>query len=694
MLSRPIAFAAASLLALAVATPALADHHEEASEVAAPVAANADASAEIGAWGVDLDARDLSVDPGDDFNAYANGTWIANTEIPGDRARYGSFDMLRERAENQVHSILNDLAADPAAAGPMGQLVGDFYGAWMDTDAIEARGTAPLQPYLARIDAVKGRAGLLEIFGSVGYASPVGVGTLPDPADPSRYIAFAGQDGLGMPNRDYYLEEDEEYVAFRAAYRDYIIQLHELAGIADGAGRADRIIALETQMAESQWEPARQRDIQQIYNPMNSEQLAELAPQFDWASWLEGMGLGSVDTVVAGETTAITAAGELLDSVPLETWKEYLTFHFVSDNASYLPAAFDEARFNFFSSTLNDVPEQRDRWKRGVALVNGNVGEAIGQVYVDRHYPAESQRQMTELIVNLRAALEERIGNSDWMDEATRTEAIAKLTAFEPRIGYPESWIDYSNLQVDRGDLLGNVQRAAQFAFDLDIARLPHPVDRSLWAMNPQTVNAYYNPLLNQITFPAAILQPPFFDPNADPAVNYGAIGGVIGHEIGHGFDDQGRQFDGTGRIRDWWSEETATEFEARTARFGAQYDAFEPIPGLHVNGELTMGENIGDLGGLEMAYSAYRRYVAEHGEPPVIDGLTGDQRFFMSWAQVWRGLIREGALRERILTDPHSPQQYRANGPVRNIDAWYEAFGVGPDSAMYIPPEERVRIW
>jgi endothelin-converting enzyme/putative endopeptidase len=301
---------------------------------------------------------------------------------------------------------------------------------------------------------------------------------------------------------------------------------------------------------------------------------------------------------------------------------------------------------------------------------------------------------MTELIANLRAALQERIENSDWMDEATRTEALAKLAAFEPRIGYPENWIDYSNLEVRRDDLLGNVIRAQQFAFDLDLERLPNPVDRTLWAMNPQTVNAYYNPLLNQITFPAAILQPPFFDPNADPAVNYGAIGGVIGHEIGHGFDDQGRQFDGSGRIRDWWTEETAAEFEARTAAFGAQYDAFEPIPGLHVNGELTMGENIGDLGGLEMAYSAYRRYVAEHGEPPVIDGLTGDQRFFLSWAQVWRGLIRENALRERILTDPHSPAEYRANGPVRNIDAWYQAFGVEPGDAMYIPPEQRVRIW
>lgn len=689
MTVRSIALAAASALALTAATPALADHHEASSETETQSGA-----AEIGNWGIDLDGRNLAVDPGDDFYEYAGGTWMANTEMPGDRSRYGSFDMLRERSERQVHAILNDLAADPEAAGPTGQMVGDFYGAWMDEDAIEARGTAPLAPYMARIDAIEDREGLLEIFGSIGYASPVSVGTLPDPADPTRYIAFASQSGLGMPSRDYYLDEGEEYAAFRAAYRNYIIRLHELAGIPDGAAKADRIIALETQMAEAHWEPARQRDIEQIYNPMNREQLAELAPQFEWSDWLDGMGFGIVDTVVAAETTAITAAGDLLDSVPLDTWKEYLTFHFVSDYASYLPSAFDEARFDFFGRTLRDTEEQRERWERGVTLVNANIGEAIGQVYVDRHYPAESQRQMTDLIANLRAALRERLENSDWMDEETRTEAFAKLDAFDPRIGHPESWIDYSDLEVRRDDLLGNVIRAQQFDFDLDLERLPEPVDRSLWAMNPQTVNAYYSPLSNQITFPAAILQPPFFDPNADPAVNYGAIGAVIGHEIGHGFDDQGRRFDGTGRIRDWWSETTEQQFQERAARLGAQYSAVEVLPGLNLNGELGMGENIGDLGGLEMAYAAYQRYVTENGEPPVLDGLTGDQRFFLSWAQVWRGLIRENRLREQALTGPHSPPEYRTNTVVPNIDAWYEAFGVGPDDAMYIPPEERVTIW
>jgi len=684
--------AAASLLAISVAAPGWAKD-AAAKPTAEESVADAD-KAEIGAWGIDLSARDKAVAPGADFFRYANGHWLDTVEIPEDRSRYGSFDILRERSDDQIHAILDDLAAKGDAADALDQKVGAFYGAWMDQAALEKQGTKPLQPYLAKIKAVDDRDGLLKLFGTVGYASPVGLGILPDPANPTRYIVAAGQDGLGMPNRDYYLKEGAEYDTFRAAYRDYLIKIQELAGISDAAARTDRIIALETALAKEQWAPERQRDIKQIYNPMNREQLMELAPEFDWTEWLDESGFGKVDTIIAAETTAIAASGKLLETVPVSTWKDYLTAHFISDNAAYLPKAFDEAKFNFFSKTLRDIPVQKDRWKRGVDLVNGNIGEAIGQKYVDRHYPAESQQQMTELVNNLVAALGERISKSDWMDEATRAEAQKKLDAFEPRIGYPSKWIDYSPLVVKRDDLLGNVQRAAQFAFDVDLARLPHPVDRELWEMNPQTVNAYYNPLLNQITFPAAILQPPFFDPNADPAVNYGAIGAVIGHEIGHGFDDQGRQFDGSGKIRDWWTKESAEKFEARTKQLGEAYDKFEPVPGVHVNGKLTMGENIGDLGGLEMAHSAYRRYVASHGEPPVIDGLTGDQRFFLAWAQVWRAKSRENALREQLLTDPHSPPEYRVDGVVPNIDAWYKAFDITPDSAMYIPPEKRVKIW
>jgi len=564
----------------------------------------------------------------------------------------------------------------------------------MDEAGIEARGIAAARPWLDRIAAVSNREQLLRLFATPGYPAPVGIGILPDPADPSRYTAAAGQAGLGMPNRDYYLREGEQYDRYRAAYRDYIVTLHRLAGIANPEAKADSIIALERRIAEAHWTPERQRDIRQVYNPMNREQLDALAPQFQWPATLRQLGLGEVPTIIAAETSAIAAIGAMLDTVPLETWKDWMTFHFLDSNAQYLPRAFDEANFAFFSRTLRGQERQRDRWKRGINLLNNMMGEAVGKIYVERHFPAESRRQMNELIGNLRAAFEERLRRLDWMDEATREQALAKLATFEPRIGSPERFIDYSPIRVERGDLLGNVMRAGEFDWNLQVSRLGGPVDRGLWGMNPQTINAQYNPLMNQITFPAGILQPPFFDPHADPAVNYGAIGAVIGHEIGHGFDDQGRRFDATGRIRDWWTAQSGQRFEERTARLGAQYSSYEPLPGLNVNGELTMGENIGDVGGLEMAYAAYRRHVAQHGEPPMIDGLTGDQRFFLAFAQVWRGQLREGTLRERVLTDEHSPYEYRVNGVVRNIDAWYRAFNIQPGDRLYLPPEQRVRIW
>ena len=652
------------------------------------------ARAKYGSWGVDLAAMDKSVKPGDDFWRHVNGSWDKSTQIAADRASAGVGVLLVDQAEAQVKAIVEDLARNPQAAGPVGKQLGDFYASWMDEAAIEGRGTAPLKPYLARVDAVKNRTDLIKLFATPGYMSPVGVGILPDPADPTRYIAAAGQGGLGLPNRDYYLLQGEKYDAVRKAYRDYIVTIHRLAGLADGEAKADRIVALETALAKVHWEPARQRDIKQIYNPMNRAQLTELAPQFEWATLLQESGLGDVPTVIAAEKSAITETGKMLDSVPLSTWKDYSAFHFIRSNATYLPKAFDEAHFNFYSKTLRGVPQQRERWKRGIQLLNGALGEAVGKVYVERHYPAESNRQMSELIANLREGLEARLAASTWMDAETKAQARAKLAAFDPRIGHPAKWIDYSSLKVDRNDLLGNAVRSGEFGWNLQLSRLGKPVDRALWDMNPQEVNAYYNPLMNQITFPAAILQAPYFDPAADPAVNYGGIGAIIGHEIGHGFDDQGRQFDATGRIRDWWTAKSGEQFNARADKLGKQYDQYEPIPGTRINGKLTMGENIGDLGGLEMAYAAYRRHVAKHGEPPVIDGLTGDQRFFIAFAQAWRSKLREGALRERLLTDPHSPPEYRVNGIVRNVDAWYKAFNVKPGDKMYLPPEQRVSIW
>jgi endothelin-converting enzyme/putative endopeptidase len=497
-----------------------------------------------------------------------------------------------------------------------------------------------------------------------------------------------------MPDRDYYLSEDQRFVEFRAAYRDYVIKVQELAGIEDAEAKADAIIALETRLAEVHWPREMTRDIQKIYNPMPPAQLAEIAPKVDWNLIMNELGLQGVESVVVAQPDVMTASGEIIESTELDTWKAYLAYHFISDNAAFLSEDFDNARFAFFSQTLNGIEEQRERWKRGSDLVNGNLGEAVGRVYVDRHFPPEAKAQMDELVANLRAALKERIMANDWMDDATREEALAKLATFEPRIGYPSKWINYDPLVITAGDMLGNNLAVTEFQWQRDVDRLGGPVERDEWPYPPQTVNASYNPLLNQITFPAGILQPPFFDPNADPAVNYGAIGAVIGHEIGHGFDDQGRRFDESGKIRDWWTEAADEAFSARTERLGAQYEAFEPIEGMHIKGDLTMGENIGDLGGVEMAWSAYQRYVAEHGEPEVLDGFTGAQRFFLSWAQVWRAKMREDAMRQRLLTDPHSPPRYRINGVVPNVDAWYTAFNVTDDHAMYIPPEERVHIW
>ncbi len=647
------------------------------------------AKAQYGDWGVDLAGRDLSVKPGDDFWAYANQAFMRAHPIPADKTSYGLGDVLDDQIQTQLRDIVEHAPNDPA-----GRQISTLYASWMDTAGIEARGTAPLQPWLARINAVHDKAGLIRLFAAPGYASPLGLQILPDPANTTRYIAAVGQAGLGLPGRDYYLREGADFDRIRTAYRDYLITLQRLAGMPDPEARADRVIALEHRIAEAHWAPERSRDIQQVYNPMNRAQLATLAPQVDWTLFLGESGLGSVQTIIAGETTAITAEAAMLDSVPLDTWKDWLTLHFLDSAAPYLPRAFDEANFNFRSRTLSGAQEQKLRWKRGLDLVNGALGEAVGRIYIERHFPAESHRQMTELVANLRAALADRLRANTWMDDATRTQAIAKLDAFDPRLGGPARYIDYAPVRIDRNDLLGNVMRAGAFAWDIQVRRLPNPVDRALWDMTPQTINAYYNPLMNQITFPAAILQPPYFDPNADPAVNYGAIGAIIGHEIGHGFDDQGRRFDAQGRIRDWWTPETDRRFTERTSALGAQYNAFEPLPGLHVNGQLTMGENIGDLGGIEMAYSAYRRYVAQHGEPAVRDGLTGDQRFFLAYAQAWRDYWREGLLRRVVLTNPHSPSMYRVNGVVRNVDAWYRAFNVQPGDRLYLPPEQRVHIW
>jgi endothelin-converting enzyme/putative endopeptidase len=661
---------------------------------AAPALTRSPASApRYGVFGVDLTGIDKSVKPGDDFWTYVNGAWDARTTIAADRASAGYGLKLTDEAEVNVRAILDDMARNPAQFGAKGNQIGDLYASWMDEAGIEARGTAPLKPYLDRMGGVTDKAGIQVLFATVGYAAPVNFGTIPDLSDPTRYTAAAQQGGLGMA-RDNYLLEGAKYDGFRQAYRAYIQHMLELAGIADASAKADAIFALEIALAKVQWSPVESRNIARMNDPETIEGLKAKAPDWDWALMLKTAGLESSPKVLMVNNTALTAMGKIFTETPLQTWKDYLLFHFVSDHAAYLPKAFDDARFGFYSRTLAGVQDQRERWKRGVQLVNGVLGEAVGEVYVARHFPPTAEKQMAELIENLRGAYQDRIGKSPWMDEATRQAALKKLSAFEHRIGHPVTYIDYSTLAVNRNDILGNMMRGAEFQYQLELTRFPKPVDRTLWAMTPQTVNAYYSPLTNQITFPAAILQPPYFDPNADAAVNYGAIGAIIGHEMGHGFDDQGSQFGPTGKFENWWTDASKKAFKDRTEALGAQYDAYEPIPGTHIKGALTMGENIGDLGGVEAAYGAYQRYQAKHGKAKTINGLSGDQRFFLAYGQAWQSKAREDAQRQALLTDPHSPAKYRVNGVVRNVDTWYAAFNVKPGDKLYLPPEQRVHIW
>jgi endothelin-converting enzyme/putative endopeptidase len=652
--------------------------------------------AEIGDWGFDLTGMDTAVDPGDDFYRYANGAWLDRTEIPSDLSNYGMFTELSLEAEEQIEDIIVDLQNENPADGTVEQKVGDLYASWMDTSTLDERGLAPVMPLIEEINAAETHDDFAALMSTLHHQSMFGAGIIPDPADTTRYTVFVGQGGLGLPDRDYYLNEDDRFAEYRSGYRDYIARIFDLAGIDNGQARADAILDLETRIAQVHWTQEDSRDIQRIYNPMPLSQLSELAPQFNFEEGFDGLGIGGVESYLVAQPSAIEGTGTIFAETPVDVLRDYMTFHLLNSNTNALPLAFDQASFEFFGRELNGTEEQRERNRRGVNLVGGSLGEAVGQIYVERHFPPSSKDQMEDLVANLTAAFEERLQNLDWMDDETREQALLKLSTFEPRIGYPDEWTDYSDLQIEADDLFGNLQRIAEFNWNQQVEDLAGPVDRNQWPYPPQTVNASYNPLMNQITFPAGILQPPFFDPNADAAINYGAIGAVIGHEIGHGFDDQGRRFDEQGRIRDWWSTATNAQFEQRSSRLGAQYDTYSPIEGMNVNGTFTMGENIGDLGGLQMAYSAYQRHLDQccGGEAPVIDGMTGDQRFFLAWAQVWRRLYREDNLRARLTTDPHSPSQYRTNGVVRNLDEWYEAFDVGPDDALYLPPEERVKIW
>jgi putative endopeptidase len=661
--------------------------------IAATVAPPAVPKAAIGDFGLDLSAGDKNVKPGDDFFAYANGAWDQSFKIPPDKASFGPFDRLDELSKERVRGIIEQSAAAHAASGTPEQQIGDYYAAFMDESAIEANGLAAAQADLERIAAAKSRADVARLFGTIGYATLFDVQLSPDYKNPDRYAVVITESSLGLPDRDYYLKDDPQLKALREKYVAYVAQMLTLGGSSDPHAQARDIMAFETAVAKGQWPIEKRRDVDATYNPRTKAQLIAYAPGFPWQAFLEAQQLGARQDVVLGELTAMRDLAALFNRTPVPTLKAFLTFHYLNDNAAVLPQRFDQARFAFYGQTMRGQPQQRERWKRGVDAVDGAIGEAVGRLYVAKYFPPESKAKMQQLVADLRAALSERIDALDWMTPETKTRAHEKLAAFTPKIGYPDTWKDYSTLVVKRDDPIGNGRRAAQWWWDYQVARIDKPVDRSEWGMTPQEINAYYNPLNNEIVFPAAILQPPFFDPNADAAVNYGAIGAVIGHEIGHGFDDQGRKFGPDGSMRDWWTPQDAQVFNGRTARLIKEFSGFEALPGLHVNGANTIGENIGDLGGLNMAHEAY--LLSLKGKPaPVIDGLTGDQRFFLAYAQVWREKYREGSLREIVMSDVHSPARFRVNGPLPNIDAWYVAFDVKPGDKMYLIPEERVRIW
>ena len=678
-----------------------------------------------GEFGLDLDSVKSEVHPGDDFFNHVNGTWYDEFEIPSDQTRYGSFTLLREKSEQRVKFIIDDLAAAKPDPATLEGKVAAFYNAFVDTNAIEAAGMAPVQPYLDRIDAIETKEDLARAFASVGFSSPIGGGVSIDAKKTDENIFYISQSGLGLGDRSYYINDDEKNQEIRDGYVAFLTTVLEAAGSEDAAGGAARILALETQIAEAHWDRTMNRNRDLTYNKLSKDDLLALGGEFPIDAMLDEIGVADQAFFVVSQVMpsaeeieelglhedqlekisggGIAAIAEVMNSANLEDWKTYLKARFVASNASVLPSQIDEASFAFFNQQLRGQEEQRPRWKRGVSAVEGALGEAVGKVYADRYFPAENKAAMDELVANLRLAMADNLNEIDWMGEDTKVQARDKLSKFTPKIGFTEKFETYDALNVSNS-AFENAHAADRWAFEDNIAKLGQPIDKTEWFMLPQTVNAYYSPTRNEIVFPAAILQPPFFNIDADPALNYGAIGGVIGHEIGHGFDDQGSKSDGDGVLRNWWTPEDKNAFVARTDALVGQYNGFCPLDDGEtcVNGRLGLGENTGDLGGLSMAYKAYKMSLDTNGdgelsadeEAPILGGLTGDQRFFMAWAQVWRNKYREEALRQQLVRGPHSPPYYRVNGIVRNFDEWYEAFDVGPEHELYLPPEDRIRIW
>lgn len=649
--------------------------------------------------GIDLQYIDKAVRPQDDFFRYVNGKWLADAEIPADRARYGSFDRLRDLAEERLRAIIDDLAAKKnLPAGSEERKIADLYLSFMDEGRVEARGLDALRDEFARIDGLADKRGipaLLAHLRSIGAAVPVNLFIDQDARDSSRYAVYLNQGGLGLPDRDYYLNDDDAKLrGFRAEYLQHVRRMLAMAGEKDAERAGQAILDLETGLARAQWTKVENRDPVKTYNKTEIARLPALVAGYDWNAYFAAAGVGNkADYAIVRQPSFFAVFGTLLGEMPLPVWKSYFKWQVLKATAPYLGKRFVDEDFGFSGTTLRGIPENRPRWKRGVELVEQSIGEGLGRLYVAKHFSPQYKERMQVLVGNLLTAYRQSIASLSWMGPETRREALRKLAKFTPKIAYPDTWRDYGALAVSRDDLLGNLLRARRFDYQRQVAKLGKPIDRGEWQMTPQTVNAYYNPSLNEIVFPAAILQPPFFNPAADDAVNYGGIGAVIGHEISHGYDDKGSQADGDGNLRDWWTSDDHEQFGLRTRILVAQYSAFSPLPGYRLNGELTLGENIADNSGLAVAHKAYRISLGGH-EAPLLDGYTGDQRFFMGWAQVWRGKARDAETIRLVKVDPHSPAMFRGNGTLMNQAPFYQAFGVKEGDGMYLAPGKRVSIW
>jgi putative endopeptidase len=659
------------------------------------------AKPQYGAWGVDLAGMDTSVKPGDDFFRYVNGTWLKTAVVPADRTRIGAFDDLSILSEQRMKALVAAIEAKPVAQlSPEEAQLRNLYDTFMDTAAIEAAGLAPAEQDLHAIASLATRDDVAAMMGrrDRGMDGLFDTFPAPDSRNPRAYVVMVTQSGLGLPDRDYYLRDDTTLAATREAYRKYLATMLTLAGATDAEARAGAVFDLETALAKVEWSSAARRDVDKSINPMTVSALEALTPEFSWRAYLKAFGVSpdgphGERTLIVRENTAFPAMAKIFAATPVPVWRDWLTLHYLHNMAAYLPHAFDDADFAFYGKVLTGQEQQLPRDTRGVRLLDSRLGEPLGKLYVAKYFPPESKAKVDALVANLLAAYDADIRVIPWMTDATKEKALEKLHAFTPHIGYPDTWRDYSGLVITRGDLVGNIERSTAFELHYSLARLDQPVDRDEWDMTPPTVNAYYTRLSNAIFFPAALLQPPFFDPHADDAVNYGGIGAVIGHEIGHGFDDQGSKFDGTGMLRNWWTDADRQAFNAATAALGTQFDAYEALPGLRVNGKLTMGENVGDLSGLNIALAAYHLSL-QGTSAPVLDGFTGDQRFFLGYGQVWRSKSRDERIRRQVLSDPHSPAGFRVIGPTRNTDAWHAAFGVQPGDTYYLPPDQRVRLW